>query len=410
MAKRTTANSGNPDGYDNPIGLTSAFAPIKPDAKHAASYDSPLGMTGAFGPVGEEEEWGSGGDKWAGFDWDTPADTSEFADGAAFEAFAKEEETRPRGRHAAHAKQPLEDLPDEDEDEPVEDAGPTAQELRAQRMEERLQQSNRTRRGLIIAIVLLVLALGGLGYFVYTVFMQGQAEGEQQTQEQTATPRESISSAAAGKDAETTAVQLADVPNLVELLWLDQNAAIEKLGRGATVTSTREVNEADSAIKLSATVSLTTEPSDSKSGTPTVYFGFDKNGQIIQVGYSASASALGFGTSSFAEAVNNEHIIEKTLGQVGVSVDQGSITLSEDKASYTTYATDGKTAVKERSTFSGQTMVGEQEATWSSVLSYDYTTANLTGNVGDTIRVVYAYVTLNIEPDPAKEPEAEPEA
>ena len=32
---------------------------------------------------------------------------------------------------------------------------------------------------------------------------------------------------------------------------------------------------------------------------------------------------------------------------------------------------------------------------WSAVLSYDYTTQVLTGNLNDTVRVIYVYVTQN---------------
>ena len=82
------------------------------------------------------------------------------------------------------------------------------------------------------------------------------------------------------------------------------------------------------------------------------------------------------------------------------AVAKGTVTLPSDKSAYTTYGSDGKTTVKDRSTFTGDTTVNGEECTWSSVLSYDYTTANLTGNVGDTIRVIYAYITMNVEPEP----------
>ena len=36
------------------------------------------------------------------------------------------------------------------------------------------------------------------------------------------------------------------------------------------------------AVKKSVTVALTAEPADSRSGTPTVYLGFDADGKVIQ--------------------------------------------------------------------------------------------------------------------------------
>ena len=53
----------------------------------------------------------------------------------------------------------------------------------------------------------------------------------------------------------------------------------------------------------------------------------DEEGVIVQIGYSAPTSALGFGSLSFADAVRNEHIIEKTLAEAGVKVDEGSVSL-----------------------------------------------------------------------------------
>ena len=74
------------------------------------------------------------------------------------------------------------------------------------------------------------------------------------------------------------------------------------------------------AVKKSVTVALTAEPADSRSGTPTVYLGLDADGKVVQAGYSAATASLGYGSLSFADAVKNEHIVEKTLREAGVNV------------------------------------------------------------------------------------------
>ena len=101
------------------------------------------------------------------------------------------------------------------------------------------------------------------------------------------------------------------------------------MGRGATVTATREVNEEGNPIKTSLTVALTEEPADTRSGTPTVYLGLDEEGKVVQAGYSAPLASLGFGSLSFADAVSNEHVVEKTLQEAGIPVEEGAAVLPE---------------------------------------------------------------------------------
>ena len=91
--------------------------------------------------------------------------------------------------------------------------------------------------------------------------------------------------------------------------------------------------------------------------------------------------------------MRNEAIIEKTLAEAGVDVAQGSVTLPEDKTSYSTYDTDGKTLIKEYCSFSDTVDIEGAPHEWSAVLSYDYTMANATGNLADTVRTIYVYVS-----------------
>lgn len=251
------------------------------------------------------------------------------------------------------------------------------------------------RRTLIVLIILLLIGLGAVGFFGYRTFTESQQQAIQQTQEQAASSKDDIDAQAAD-DATATSAKHADVPDLSLILGKTQDEAIAALQRGATVTATREATEEDSVIKTNVTVSLTSEPADSRTGgTPTVYLGLDEDGNVIQAGYSASASALGFGTLSFSDAVTNERVIEKTLQKIGVNVPDDVVVLPENKDEYSTYASDGTTVVKERCSFEGSAEVGGVPCSWSAVLSYDYTTQVLTGNLTDTVRVIYVYVTQN---------------
>lgn len=399
MTKRRTNDSDDRyyDSGDNPIGLTSAFAPVKgPQSVDYGEEDDPVGLTQAFGALPDQDEprvWDEEG-KWEGFDWDAGYEGQEAAAAPAGEADAAqaeeqaaepaaapvEEVSSGRGRHAAPEKQ----------------------------LSERMQKSRRTRKVLIVLIILLILLAGVLGYFAYKMVSGSQTGNNDRAQQQaqTQTQTDIVETSSSRSSSEATSSSKTNVPNLVSLFGKTADEAIAEIGHGALVTANRPVEDSASAIKTNLNVALTEEPADSKTGTPTVYLGLDKDGKVIQVGYSASASALGFGSLSFADAIATEHVIEKTLAKIGADVPEGTVVLPEDKTVYSTYASDGTTVVKERCSFEGPISINGLDCTWSAVLSYDYKTQIVTGNLNDTVRIVYSYVTMNVAPEAEPAPEA----
>ena len=428
MKKRRNQISDDRAYYseDDPIGLTSAFTPVK--GAQSVDYDTgddPVGLTQAFGPiVVEEPPYGQDdASKWQGFDWNSSEGKYQYADDtsafmpvsgdegssggwvrsepAATQASSEEAGQAAAGAAAAPAAA-AKTAGSASVGKHGRHAAPTPE------LSPRMKQSRRTRIILIVVILLVLVAIGGVGYFMSQAVSQSQEQATHQTQEQAAASRGAMVDEQKD-DAAEAAAQLTDVPELTSVIGMSQEDAVAHIGHGATVTSTRSVTEKGSAIKTNAVVALTDEPSDTRTGgTPTVYLGMDKDGNVLQVGYSASASALGFGSLSFTDAVNSEHVVEKTLQKIGVSIDDEVVSLPEDKDKFSTYASDGTTVTKERYSFSGDTYVNDQPCSWSSVLSYDYTTQVLTGNLSDTVRVIYAYVTLDVEPE--EEEEAEEEA
>ena len=394
MTKRRRNGSQDADlGYDdNPIGLTEAFAPVKgAQSVDYDSDDSQIGLTQAFGAVVPEEEptygWNDE-NKWSNFAWSASVDPVEGLEAtgeqppvqpdavqpaadAAAAAPAAAVESKPtsgRGRHAA----------------PDPSATP------------KMRKSRRTRRILIVLIVLLLAGLAALGYFAYRSFTESQLQAAQHTQEQTAAPKDEYDSGVAADVANQQAAVKADVPDLSQIMGMTQDEAVAALKRGAQVSSSNDASEDEGAIKKHVNVTLTEEPSDSRGvTTPTVYLGLDADGKVIQAGYSASAAVLGYGSVSFDDAVSNEHIIEKTLKMIGVDVPEGTATLPDSKDAYSTYASDGTTVMKENYSFSGTSELNSSPCSWSAVLSYDYTKQVLSGNLSDTVRIVYVYVTLD---------------
>jgi cytoskeletal protein RodZ len=253
------------------------------------------------------------------------------------------------------------------------------------------RKSKKMRTVLIVIILLLVVFICAGGALLYQLFDEAQNTATQQAQQQTDT--NSISSDADTQDSSSEVSKLTTVPDLVSLVGLSQDEAIEILSHGAEISAYRDVNEEDNPVKTEVTVSLTDEPSDDTSGSPSVYLSLNDAGVIIEAGYSVATSSIGYGSISFVDAIENESIIEKTLEEAGLSVSAGSCVLPSDKTLYSTYATDGTTLTKEYYSFTGNGTSSSATFGWMGSLSYDYTVANATSNLADTIRTIYVYVS-----------------
>lgn len=251
-------------------------------------------------------------------------------------------------------------------------------------------QSRRTKRVLVIVIVAILLLIAALAFFGIQFVLAAQEQAVQQAVQQSHDV-ESMKDEEAKES--TSATKRTMVPSLTSLIGKNETEVVEALADyGAATTSMRDINEEGNPIKRRATVALTEEPGDSRSGTPTVYLGLNEEGRSIMAGYSAATSSLGYGSISFADAVSNEHIVENTLREAGLQVEDGAAVLPADKIEYSTYASDGVTLVKESCTFEGAINQEEKAYTWSVVLLYDYATANQSGVLADTIRQIFVYI------------------
>lgn len=351
---------------DNPIGLTEAFSPVTFD--EAATFSNEPERFEA--PSSEAFEGELDDEVAASADSDSATDIAddvdEFNPASQQFAFDKKAAKKREKEMAKAAKK----------------AGKVQYSKKARRV----------RTALIVVVVLLIALLIAAIAGVVMLMQEVQNVAVQQTVEQQQDLDSSSMDDDKTTDTNTDSTKITEVPGLTSLLGKTQDEAVVELAHGATVTSTREVNEEGNDIKTSVTVALTDEPADSKSGTPTVYLGLNTEGKVIEAGYSVATASLGYGNLSFVDAVDNEHIIEKTLQEAGIGVAEGSVSLPTDKTEYSSYASDGKTLTKESYTFSGTANVNGADHEWSSVLMYDYTTANTMSNLAETIRMIYVYV------------------
>ena len=259
------------------------------------------------------------------------------------------------------------------------------------------RKSRRMRIVLIVVSIVLVLLLAALAYFAFTLVNEA-SNVAYQTASRSDSVEQPAGVASDAKDSDS--VEHGDVPALTTLLGKTVDEAVAEVGRGATVTSekdiTEETGEGDDkkteVVGKSVTVSLADETTDNSGNTPTLYLDCNTDGAITRVGYSTSVASLKYGDMSFADIVQNGHIVENLLTDAGLPTDAGTVALPA-ATDYRTYADDGTTIVQEVYSFEGTSTAtdGSQHA-WTCRLSYDYSAANVSGNLADTIKLVQLYI------------------
>lgn len=284
--------------------------------------------------------------------------------------------------------------------------GRTSKQAKYDQLPEHQKRSRRMRRILIVVVLLLLALLAALAYFGWHLYQESRVVVEAETTEVTTEVEQAAGTEEEATDTGSASTKNTTVPNLMNLLGKTEDEAVRVLGAGATVTQDLEIVDETSPMMNRVTVVLTEEPVDTKSGVPTVYLGLDTAGKVVMAGYSAATASLGYGTLSFADVVTNEHVVERTLSEAGLQLADGTVTLPES-SSYSTFASDGKTLVKEQCAFDGSASQGGADYDWTSVLVYNYTAANATGNLSDTVRQVYVYVSESESAAAALEAKAE---
>ena len=241
---------------------------------------------------------------------------------------------------------------------------------------EYVEHSKKMRRNLVIAIVVLIViicAIGGLlAFYLYT----SQNATVQQHQSD-------VSQIESNDDEKSTSTdKTATAPSLASLIGTKADDVVNNIGHGAQVSSDERREDENDPVKRVIRLTLTNDVGTGSTGNPTVVANANEEGNITSVTYSASTKALGYGTMSFTDAIQNEKIIEKVMKEAGLTINSSDVVLPENKAEWTKYTDDGKRISREERTFSGEA----DGKKWSATLSYDYTVSLATDNLSDTLR------------------------
>ena len=242
---------------------------------------------------------------------------------------------------------------------------------------EYVENAKKMRKNLVIAIVSLIIIICVIvGLMVFYV-LQSQSVSVQQQQSSDVSQMENDPSETATKDEKTSTV-----PALAGLIGVNVDSLATAAGHGAQITSDEAKNDENDPVKRVVKLTLTNDVGSDSSGNPTIVANLNSDGNAMSVTYSSSTKTLGYGTMSFADAIQNEKIIEKVMKEAGLTINSADVVLPEDKASWTTYTDDGKRISREEKEFSGE-VDGKK---WSAKLAYDYTVSLATDNLSDTLR------------------------
>lgn len=260
---------------------------------------------------------------------------------------------------------------------------------------ERVARANRTKRVLIIIMILLILAGIALGYFAFRMVSENRPQdNDVALSVDTIDPDSIDQNSASGQEAVTS------IPQLSHLFGLSVDEALISLGTDYQLASTKEVGEEENPeiVQLAEITYVGGQTSEDTSehteGTlvnaPHLYASLNAEGIILEVYYTCSMDLLGYPSSSFSTLTAESDTLISALKAVGITLenyDYAAPTIDQ----YTYYvdpAATEKVVSKEAFTFSGETGLDVAPKTWDVTITYDHTVSASTADVTDIVRMI----------------------
>lgn len=249
---------------------------------------------------------------------------------------------------------------------------------------EYVANAKKMRRNLVVAIIALLLIVCTVGGLLVYYFYTSQNATVQQQQGDVSLIEGNTDEKSVSSDKTAT------VPTLATLIGVKADEVANLVGHGAQVSGDEARDVENDPVKRVVRLTLTNDVGSGSSGNPSVSVFADSEGNVTSVTYSASTKALGYGTMSFTDAIQNEKIIEKVMAEAGIFINSEDVVLPENKDAWTTYTDDGRRISREEREFSGEA----EGKKWSANLSYDYTVSLATDNLSDTLRNIRITISM----------------
>jgi hypothetical protein len=249
-------------------------------------------------------------------------------------------------------------------------------------------------KGLIAAIIVIIILLAALCFAGWRLLVAANDAARDSADAPEARPTIEVDDETSSSTFEVQAV------DLTALIGLSQDDAVSALGDGATVVATTSsTTEGDNPQTTTyVTVNLPVTSTTRGQTTPSVYLTVGPDGLVSSAGYSNTLRQLGFNDASFVDAVNEQHAIELVVRACGIVVPDGVAVLPDDVGEYRTYADDGTTVRQDQYTFTGTDSSSDGiRYDWTCRLTFDYTAANLSNDLSDTVNQIYVTVTPHVD-------------
>ena len=260
--------------------------------------------------------------------------------------------------------------------------------------EERIEKSNRSRRKLIVVIIIcLALAIGLVAGALYYIKLNGAPKTVFSK-----TPITAVDDA-----VKNSATKSTKVPALCSFIGKTTDEVLASIGSTATLMSVSAVTPDANNPTITQLADITiaadsagNESSGAKAATSTknpaeLYLSLDAAGKVVKAYYRVSLSALGNTSTSFGAVLANMDFIGSTLKSAGVTVNGLALT-QPDPTKYQTFTTDSTGAQKvskEQYTYTGSTNLTTAPKVWEVTFIFDYSITAATGDTGDASRMMY---------------------
>lgn len=246
--------------------------------------------------------------------------------------------------------------------------------------DEMIKKSKRTKIILIVFIVILIAALGGLVFFGYNILSEAMS-----TNQVTFKPVTDMND---GKVVDTGAPKTVEykkttIPDLTALFGLTASEVETRLGSSFKLTKTDVVSDpSNPKVVQLATFAYTPEliagnESDiSKALMPglSVYTSLDANGKVIDVYFACDMRLLDYPETSFMDLLATDWVVRTSLQSAGVTPrDPAYLQPSfEETIVYDNVNSVNRKVIKQSQIFSGRTTSEKIPTVWTLTVTYDF--------------------------------------
>ena len=259
-------------------------------------------------------------------------------------------------------------------------------------VERQKRKSRRTRRLFIAIAILLVLII--IGVAAYSVLLaQNASQSGQETLESDSSDVDTLGSESGTEVATEDVVEDVVVPDLTKLFGVSSAEALKLLPQGTIVSAIDNLEDPANPVKSEQTIKVGVAKDGKTEGPMKVFLGMDSNDIVIKAGFVTTIESLGYGLLSFADVINNEHIINATFEKAGIILAE-PVELSSSATDYATFDDKGN-LMTEKGAFEGACDVAGVTHPWYATVVYDYKLYNATGKISKTQRDIYIYVEPN---------------